>query len=194
MSQHARAAAADQRIYGVVHGLVVDVVDPDAIGRVKISLPWYASGYQEWARVAQLYAGDGFGSTWIPEIDCEVLISFAHGDMRFPYVLGCLYSPVDPPPLSRTASSDVKTLRTPAGSELSFDEGEGTIALKTPSGALIRLEEKAGAITLESAKTIDLKAAAITIEATQKLGLKAAAITIEATTEVTIQGAKVAIN
>jgi uncharacterized protein involved in type VI secretion and phage assembly len=179
MSRHARAATADQRIYGVVHGLVVDVVDPEAIGRVKISLPWYASGYEEWARVAQLYAGDGFGSTWIPEIDCEVLISFAHGDMRFPYVLGCLHSSVDSPPASRTASSDVKTLRTPAGSELSFDEGEGIIDLKTPGGASIRLEEKAGAITLASAQKIELKAPQITIDASAK---------------VTIRGAQVAIN
>ena len=62
------AALCDQRIHGVVIGLVVDVVDPDKIGRVKISLPWYASGYEEWARVAQLYAGHGYGSTWIPEV------------------------------------------------------------------------------------------------------------------------------
>lgn len=179
MSPFARAAAADQRIYGVVHGLVVDVADPDAIGRVKISLPWYASGYEQWARVAQLYAGDGFGSTWIPDIGCEVLIAFAHGDMRFPYVLACLHSNVDPPPVSRTASTDIKTLRTRAGSELSFDEGEGIIDLKTPGGASIRLEEKAGAITLTSAKKIDLKAPEISIDASKK---------------VTIRGRQVAIN
>jgi uncharacterized protein involved in type VI secretion and phage assembly len=178
MSPHMRAAAADQRIYGVVHGLVVDVVDPEAIGRVKISLPWYASGYQQWARVAQLYAGDGFGSTWIPEIGCEVLISFAHGDMRFPYVLGCLYSTVDPPPVTRTDSTDIRTLRTPAGSELSFDEGEGTIELKTPGGASIRLDEQAGAITLESAQKIDLTAPEITIDASAKVTIRGALVAI----------------
>jgi uncharacterized protein involved in type VI secretion and phage assembly len=178
MTPHARAARADQRIYGVVHGLVVDVVDPAEIGRVKISLPWYASGYEEWARVAQLYAGAGFGSTWIPEVGCEVLLSFSHGDMRFPYVLGSLYSAVDPPPESRTASTDVKTLRTPAGSELSFDEGEGTIALKTPGGASIRLDENAGAITLESAQKIDLTAPEITIDASAKVTIRGALVAI----------------
>jgi uncharacterized protein involved in type VI secretion and phage assembly len=179
MSRHSRAARFDQRIYGVVHGLVVAVVDPEAIGRVKISLPWYASGYEEWARVAQLYAGDGFGSTWIPEVEGEVLVAFAHGDMRFPYVLGCLYSSVDAPPVSRTGSKDIRTLRTPAGSELSFDEGEGIIDLKTPGGASIRLEEKAGAITLAAA---------------QKIELKAPEIALDASTKVTIRGARVAIN
>ena len=171
--------AGEQRVYGVVIGLVVDVDDPEAIGRVKLSLPWYASGYEEWARVAQLYAGDGYGSTWIPDVGGEVLVAFAHGDMRWPYVLGCLQSEVDPPPSARSASTDVKTLRTPAGSELSFDEGKGVIDLKTPSGASIRLDEQAGAITLESLQKIELKAPQVTIDATAK---------------VTISGGQVAIN
>ncbi len=171
--------SSNDRTYGVVIGLVIDVADPEAAGRVKIGLPWYASGYEEWARVSQLYAGNGYGSTWIPEIGGEVLVAFEHGDMRWPYVLGCLHSPVDLPPVSRSASDDVKTLRTPAGSELSFDEGKGTIDLKTPSGASVRLEEQAGSITLEAAQKIELKAPQITIDGTSK---------------VTITGAQVAIN
>jgi uncharacterized protein involved in type VI secretion and phage assembly len=174
-----RAAVADQRFLGVFIGLVVDSEDPDAIGRVKVRLPWYASGYEEWARVAQIYAGDGYGSTWVPDPDTEVLVAFAHGDMRFPYVLGCLHSKVDPPPVSRSSSVDVKTLRTPAGSELSFDEANGVIDLKTPNGASIRLEEDAGAITLES---------------TQDISLKASQITLDASSKVTIKGGQVAIN
>lgn len=179
MSHQPLAAALDQRFTGVVIGLVSDVDDPEEIGRVKVTLPWYASGYDEWARVSQLYAGAGYGSTWIPEVDTEVLVAFGHGDMRWPYVLGCLYSGVDAPPETRSASSDVKTLRTPAGSELSFDETEGTIELKTPGGASIKLEEQAGAITLDSATKIELKAPQITISGSGK---------------VTISGGTVAIN
>jgi uncharacterized protein involved in type VI secretion and phage assembly len=179
MTFRPQASAADQRIYGVVIGIVVDADDPEAIGRVRVSLPWYASGYEVWARVAQLYAGPGFGSTWVPDPGGEVLVAFAHGDMRFPYVVGCLHSQVDAPPVSRSGSVDVKTLRTPAGSELSFDEHNGVIDLKTPGGASIRLDEKAGAITLRAA---------------QKLELKASQITIEADAKVTIRGGLVAIN
>jgi uncharacterized protein involved in type VI secretion and phage assembly len=179
MSCRPMAAAMDQRIHGLVIGLVSDVEDPDGIGRVKIRLPWYASGYDEWARVAQIYAGDGFGSTWIPEVDTEVLVGFAHGDMRFPYVLGCLYSQVDLPPQARTSSNDVKTIVTPAGSELSFDETNGVIDLRTPSGASIKLEENAGAITLKAAQKIELNAPEITISGSSK---------------VTISGGQVAIN
>ncbi len=172
------AAVLDQRFHGVVIGLVSDVDDPDGIGRVKITLPWYASGYDEWARVSQLYAGSGYGSTWVPEVGTEVLVAFGHGDMRWPYVIGSLYSETDTPPQSRSASSDVRTLRTPAGSELTFDETNGTIALKTPNGASIKLDENAGAITLESAQKIELNAPTITISGSSKVTIKGGSVAI----------------
>ena len=181
MSSDPYAAAWEGIGNGVFIGKVENVVDEDRIGQVQISLPWYASGYAEWARVAQLYAGKGYGSTWIPEVGCEVLVTFAKGgDMSEPYVIGCLHSRTDPPPVSRTKSVDVKTLRTAAGSELRFDEGEGVIDLKTAGGASIRLEEKAGAITLTSKQTISLTAPKVSI------GDKSA--------EVVITGKSVAIN
>jgi phage baseplate assembly protein V len=174
-----RAIAADQRVYGAVIGLVTDVEDPDGLGRVRIALPWFAAGYEEWARVAQPYAGPDYGSTWIPEPDAEVVVMFAHGDMRVPYVLGALYNPVDLPPYVRDASTDVKTLRTPSGMELSFDEANATIQLKTPGGASITLEEDA---------------ATITITATDRLVLRAATVEIEGSDQVTVRGGQIALN
>ena len=173
------AAAFDQRFFGVCIALVKDVVDPDEIGRVKVSLPWFGEGYEEWARVAQMYAGNGYGSTWIPEQDTEVLVAFAHGDMRWPYVVGSLHSETDPPPESRTSSSDIKTLKTPAGSEIAFDETNGTVTVKTKDGASIELDENAGAIKLTGKQKIDLSAPEITISGDSK---------------VTISGGSVAIN
>ena len=173
-----RAIAADQRLYGTVIGLVTAVEDPDGLGRVKVTLPWFG-GYEEWARVAQPYAGPDYGSTWIPEPETEVLVAFAHGDMRWPYVIGTLYNPVDLPPYARDASTDVKTLRTPSGMELSFDETNATIRLTTPNGASITLEEDA---------------ATITITATDKLVLRAASVEIEGSDEVIVRGDRIALN
>lgn len=170
---------ADQRFRSAVVGLVTDVEDPEGLGRVEVSLPWYAEGYREWARVAQLYAGPGYGSTWVPEVDGEVLVVFAHGDMRWPFVIGCLYNPVDKPPRSRMASSDIRTLRTPKGSEISFDETEEIVVLTTASGASVRLDEKTGALTLK---------------ATSKISLEAAEISIEASGSVTVKGSNIALN
>ena len=173
---------------GLFIGQVVDAVgDEQKIGRVKIKLAAYPGGYETWARVAQLYAGKDYGSTWIPEKGCEVLVSFPSGaTMAEPCVVGCLHSTVDPPPEPRTDKSDVKTLKTLAGSELRFDEGKGIIDLKTPSGASIRLEEKAGAITLTSTKKIDLTAPNITIEAAETVTIKGKDVTILGSNSVAI--------
>jgi phage baseplate assembly protein V len=171
--------STDQRIRGAVIGIVTDVNDPEELGRVEIELPWYASGYREWARVSHLYAGPGYGSTWVPEVDGEVLVLFAHGDMRWPFVIGCLYNPVDQPPESRSDSSDVRTLLTPNGSELRFDETNQVVTLKTQSGASVELDEQSGELTLE---------------ATSKITLKAAEISIEASSSVTVTGPSIALN
>lgn len=169
----------DDRLRGATIGIVKNVNDPDGLGRVQIELPWFAVSYREWARVAQFYGGNGVGSTWVPEVDGEVLVVFAHGDLRFPYVIGCLYSPVDIPPSSRSASIDVRTVRTPSGSEISFDEANGVVDLKTKEGASIRLEEKSGQLT---------------IKAISKITLKAQDISIEADASVTVKGSTIALN
>ena len=107
--------------------------------------------------MSHLYAGPGYGSTWVPEVDGEVLVLFAHGDMRWPFVIGCLYSPVDQPPESRSDSSDVRTLLTPNGSEIRFDETNQVVTLKTKSGASVELDEQSGELTLEATSKITLE-------------------------------------
>jgi uncharacterized protein involved in type VI secretion and phage assembly len=169
----------DLRLNGAAVGLVTDVEDPEGLGRVEIALPWYGDSYSAWARVAHFYGGDKVGSTWVPERGGEVLLIFEHGDLRFPYVIGCLYSSIDTPPESRTASSDVRTVRTPSGSEITFDETDGVVELKTKSGASVRLEENTGELILE---------------ATSKITLKAAEISIEASASVTVKGSSIALN
>jgi phage baseplate assembly protein V len=175
-------ARMEHRIHGVVIGIVTNVNDKDGLGRVEIKLPWYAKGYRRWARIAHLYAGPGHGSTWVPEVDSEVLVAFAHGDMRWPYVVGCLYNKVDKPPHSRTDSEDIRTLRTPSGSELSFDEKQETVTVKTSSGASVVLAEKSGEVTVTGKSKITLSAPEIVIEATGGSG------------KVTVTGSKIALN
>jgi len=59
--------AVDQRYAGVTEGVVVAVNDPDGLGRVKVKLPWLDSQeVSDWCRVAQIYAGKGYGAFWLP--------------------------------------------------------------------------------------------------------------------------------
>ena len=70
-------------------------------------------------------------------------------------------------------------MRTPSGSEISFDETNETVALRTKTGASVVLKETTGELTLE---------------ATSKITLKAAEISIEAVAAVTVKGATIALN
>src|SRR5689334_20529628 len=90
-----------KRLYGVFPAKVTDIKDPDSQGRVKIALPWSpddGSGYQVWARLAVLMAGNNRGTWFVPDTDDEVLVAFEGGDPRRPYVVGALWNGSDAPP------------------------------------------------------------------------------------------------
>ena len=88
--------------YGVYPATVSDVSDPENQGRVRVRLPWSpdpgGSGYEVWARLATLMAGDGRGSWFIPDVNDEVLVAFEGGSPRRPYVVGALWNGRDAPP------------------------------------------------------------------------------------------------
>ncbi|MFF3456887.1 phage baseplate assembly protein V [Streptomyces sp. NPDC002730] len=134
--------AVDKRYFGVMTGVVERVEDdPEKECRVQLSLPWFdGATITEWCRVAQPYAGNGYGASFVPEKGDEVLVAFDQGDMRFPIVIGCLYNGVDKPPTHRSGSRDEKLLRTKHGHELALDDSSGKEAVRLTSSAGHRIE------------------------------------------------------
>jgi uncharacterized protein involved in type VI secretion and phage assembly len=195
-----RTMTADRRFYGVAEALVVSVEDPDNENRVKVRLPWFDSGeVSDWCRVANLFAGNGYGSTWTFEPEDEVLVGFVHGDLRLPVVLGGLYNGQDKPPHARTASANAKALRTKAGHELLLDDSSGSLAVevRTSAGHRLRLDDAGNEITLELSSgpslvmrqaggTVELKATSITLDATT--------ITLKASGILTASGTPIKLN
>jgi phage baseplate assembly protein gpV len=86
-------------VAGVASALVVDVKDPEALGRIKVRFPWLREGKEAeaWARVSLPLGGNATGFWTLPEVDDEVLVSFEHGDFQRPVVLGSLWTGADPP-------------------------------------------------------------------------------------------------
>jgi phage baseplate assembly protein V len=147
-----RAQTTDKRIFGVVEAVVVEVIDPDKEGRVKLQFPWFDEEMvTEYCRVRQLYAGNGYGACFVPEVGDEVLVAFIHGDMRMPVVLGGLYNGKDKPPTARAKDRDQKMIRTKAGHELIFDDHEKKVTLKSNSGHTLELDDNGQTVTLETA-------------------------------------------
>jgi phage baseplate assembly protein V len=192
MTLVARARSTDRRYFGVAEGIVTDVNDPGKEGRIKVKFPWFDEKMEtEWCRVAQIYAGKGYGAFFVPEVDDEVLVAFVHGDMRLPIVLGGLYNGQDKPPTHRDQSNDRKLIRTKAGHEVTLDDTPGsekiTIVDKSGDNRVV-IDTVGNAITISCGKG-KLTLTGNEVEITSQAGMK-----ISATGTLDVKGSQINLN
>lgn len=122
-------AGADEEIATDVHGRVLvrfqwerpELRTPSQRGRDSSC----------WVRVAQSWAGAGWGAMFIPRVGMEVVVHFLEGDPDRPLVTGCVYNGENRPPTSLPAEKTVSTFKSstsPGGdgfNELRFDDLRG---------------------------------------------------------------------
>ena len=176
------------RWYGCHVGVVVDLVDPDSQGRVKVALPWSPDGggerYEAWARMTTLFAGNDRGAWFMPEVDDEVLLVFQGGDPRWPFIVGGLWNGQDAPPTSASADNNLKVIKSRNGVVITIDDQQGqeSIKLETPGGCSLTLKDGPGSLTAEDSNgnSIKLEAAGITVTASAKVTVNASQVAISA--------------
>ena len=178
------------RFYGAYPALVTDIKDPDGIGRVKVSLPWSpdggSNGYEAWARVATLMAGNNRGSWFVPDNNDEVLIAFEAGDTRRPYVIGALWNGSDAPPESMDGAgrNDTKVLRSRNGVKVTLDDTQGQerFVAETPGGQKITLKDGPGSVEIvdSNGNSVKLESSGITINASVKVTVQASLMDVSA--------------
>ena len=163
-----RSRSTDKRYYGVAEALVTDVRND---GMVKVTYPWFNDQMEsEWCRVMQFFAGPGHGAFFIPKIDSEVLVSFIHGDMRLPVVLGGLFNGLDQPP---GTGSDLDThvrhyrIQSPSGHHISMLDPEdsgavGAVIVENSNGDSITMSTN-GTLCIQTSGVLKLEASIITI-------------------------------
>jgi type VI secretion system secreted protein VgrG len=88
----------------------------DEFGRVKVQFPWDRVGqYNEhstcWIRVAQNWAGAGWGHIAIPRIGQEVIVDFLDGDPDQPIITGRAYDASHPTPYKLPALKTQQTVK-----------------------------------------------------------------------------------
>jgi uncharacterized protein involved in type VI secretion and phage assembly len=191
------ASGLGGRWYGVYPAQVRDLRDPDGRGRVKVALPWSpdagGAGYEAWARLATLAAGNNRGTWWVPDVDDEVLVAFEGGDPRRPYVLGVLWNGVDAPPAAMDGSgqNDLKVIRSRNGLKVTLDDADGreSITIETPGGRKLSLTDGPGALELTDgqgnslkmeASGVTLTATTLTINAGAKMDVSAGMVSVNA--------------
>jgi len=119
----------------IVTGPAGEEIYIDEFGRIKVQFIWDREGKNDenstcFLRVMQSMAGNGWGSSFIPRIGHEVIVSFLDGNPDRPIVTGAVYNGVNKPPYSSKTQSGIKTHSTKSGSaanynELRFDDKKG---------------------------------------------------------------------
>jgi len=107
-----------------VHGPeIAHVVGPqgeeiytDEYGRVKVQFPWDRIGSNDehstcWIRVAQNWAGAGWGHIAIPRIGQEIIVDFLDGDPDQPIITGRTYDANHPTPYKLPALKTQQTVK-----------------------------------------------------------------------------------
>jgi len=95
--------------------------DADPHRMIKVEFPWDSKGKSCWLRVAQSYAGAGWGASFVPRLNQEVLVDFLNGDPDRPLVVGSLYNKDNQGPAYTSTQSGFKTASANFN-ELRFDD------------------------------------------------------------------------
>ena len=191
---------AARKVYGVVTGIVVDIVDPKKLGRVRVNFPDLADmesdgvaidsgkkrAHSNWARIATLMAGKGRGTYFIPEIDDEVIVAFEHGDLSRPIILGVVWNTKDQPSetMDGEGKNDIRAIHSRSGHKIVLNDSKDKPSIrigdkKDENFILIDLAEGSMQIkvkkdfTIEAGGNVTVKAGgSITIEAKQDISIE----------------------
>ena len=175
---------------GLVEALVVDNIDPDRLGRVKVkfpSLPQMPESF--WARLMMPMAGEERGWMTIPEKGDEVLVAFLHGDFQHAIVLGALYNGVDTPPYANEdGENNLRVFQSRSGHRLTFDDtpGEERVELILHNEEIRVIWDSANKVVgvysgqdiiIETADTFSLKCTDFVLEAGSNIDISSGAST-----------------
>lgn len=184
-------------------GVVTNLNDPDAAGRVKVKLPVLGADVEtDWARVATPFGGAERGFSFLPEVNDEVLVGFEGGDPARPVVLGALWGLTDKPPAVGAAANgkvDERGITSRLGSTLSFGDGDAEgdqhVLLTEHAGGRIRLGADRCDVEMPNGKPIVVKAGRtnVTIDQNGHVVIEGNDITIKGSGNVSIEGNQVSL-
>lgn len=168
---------------GTLHSLqlgsVSDNADPDGRGRVKVRL--HATEMEVWASVVTPSAGHNYGIAFIPRVDEIVVVAFVSPEL--PLVLGALWSGGDSVPEDADTVEDHYVVRTPSGSVLELDNGDGpTVSVTTPQGHMVKVTDGNGGevVIQRGGQEVKLTSSEISITSSGTISVEGSSVSISA--------------
>ncbi|PPD33530.1 MAG: VgrG protein [Methylomonas sp.] len=158
---------------------VIDNQDPDNRGRIKVRLA--AADMELWAAVLTNSAGGDYGVSLLPRLDEKVVLAFVSPEVAV--VMGALWSGGGSHPEAAREVEDVYCIRTPAGSQLKFDDSnQSMIDIKTSSGYHIEINEADGGkiVISNGAESIEFSQSEIKVKASVKVSIEASQVKVSA--------------
>ena len=100
----------------IVVGAAGEEIDVDKYGRVEVEFRWdrrdqHSGGTSRRVRVAQGWAGAGFGFVMLPRVNEEVIVAYLEGDPDQPIIVGRVHNAFVTSPLSLPAEKTVSVWR-----------------------------------------------------------------------------------
>jgi uncharacterized protein involved in type VI secretion and phage assembly len=177
--------------YGVYPATVVGIKDSAGQGRVRVKLPWSpdgGGGFETWARVATLMAGNNRGTWFMPDKEDEVLVAFGGGNPWSAYVVGMLWNGKDAPHVTMDGAeqNDVKKIRSRNGVAVTLDDKQGQeqLIVETPGGQKITLKDGPGSIEArdQNGNTVTMNTSGVSVQSSGSVQVQASSVTITAGT------------
>lgn len=132
----------------IVVGPAGEEIHIDKYGRIKVQFYWDRLGTKDdkstcFIRVVQSWAGNQWGTSFIPRMGQEVIVNYIDGDPDRPLVTGAVYNADNMPTYPSKTQSGIKTRSTKGGTPANFNE--------------LRFEDKKGEeqIYLHAEKNLD---------------------------------------
>lgn len=188
---------------GLIRAIVTNIEDPESLGRVKLKFPTMNDEAESfWATMVSAGAGDQRGFLVLPEVNDEVLVGFAGGDVNQPFVLGGLWNGRDNPPENNAVQNgkvEIREFKTRFGHVLRFTDksGEEKIELMDKAGSnLLEIDSANNTISIKSGKDIildavgdiKLKGVNIKIEGSAKVQINGPMVQAEGQTQIQLKG------
>jgi type VI secretion system secreted protein VgrG len=123
----------------VVVGPEGEEISTDKYGRIQVQFHWIRKDGKRkgepcfrWVRVAQTWAGNGYGAWFLPRIGHEVVVQFLNGDPDQPMVVGSVYNSSREIPFAQPANRTQSGIKTNSSKNsrgfnaLRFEDKTGT--------------------------------------------------------------------
>src|SRR3954452_18686754 len=195
---HETDLARGTHYYGLYPVIVTDLVAPERLGRVQVSLPWLGGGHEAaggggdvrmWATMLSPYADESQGLQVLPEVGSQVIVGCEGGEPRRLYVVGSAWNGKEAMPVTPTRPNNRRGIYSREHSKLEFDDSSGaaTVTMSTSGGHRVVLDTGSSQveITHSGGSRIVLSASGqIQITANSTVEVTAASLNVHAATAI----------